>query len=192
MSSKIDHTLFSAHEHALEREPCPKCGGELVLKHGKHGPFLGCSRYPACDYIKALHHNDGHIVKELGVACPECGQELVLRQGRYGMFVGCSAYPQCHHIESINPVEPREQKVLFACPECGKGHLLERKNRFGKTFYACDQFPKCKFALNQAPVKGRCEQCGYALLVEKKSAHGVKYQCADRKCQHVQSSGTES
>ncbi|MDF5302227.1 topoisomerase DNA-binding C4 zinc finger domain-containing protein, partial [Vibrio parahaemolyticus] len=93
MSSKIDNTLFSAHEHALEHEPCPKCGSELTLKHGKHGPFLGCSHYPSCDYIKALHNNDGHIVKELGVPCPDCGNELVLRQGRYGMFVGCSNYP---------------------------------------------------------------------------------------------------
>ena len=52
MSSKIDNNLFSAHEHALEHTPCPKCGGELILKHGKHGPFLGCSQYPNCDYIK--------------------------------------------------------------------------------------------------------------------------------------------
>ncbi|MFA0675942.1 DNA topoisomerase, partial [Vibrio sp. 10N.222.51.A6] len=28
MSSKIDNQLFSAHEHALEHEPCPQCGGE--------------------------------------------------------------------------------------------------------------------------------------------------------------------
>ncbi|ARR07927.1 DNA topoisomerase family protein [Vibrio campbellii] len=188
MSSKIDHNLFSAHEHALEREPCPKCGGEVSLKHGKHGPFLGCSQYPSCDYIKPLHSNDGHIVKELGVPCPECGNELVLRQGRYGMFVGCSHYPACHHIESINQPEPQQQaKEQHACPECGKGHLVERKTRFGKTFYACDNYPKCKFAVNLPPVRGRCEECGFTLLVEKKLASGVKLQCASRKCQHTQS-----
>ncbi len=66
-----------------------------------------------------------HIVKELGVPCPDCGNELVLRQGRYGMFVGCSHYPTCHHIESINQPEPeQESKELYACPECGKGHLV--------------------------------------------------------------------
>ncbi|HHG3261500.1 TPA: topoisomerase DNA-binding C4 zinc finger domain-containing protein [Vibrio parahaemolyticus] len=190
MSSKIDNTLFSAHEHALEHEPCPKCGSELTLKHGKHGkhgPFLGCSHYPSCDYIKALHNNDGHIVKELGVPCPDCGNELVLRQGRYGMFVGCSNYPECHHIESINQPEPEKQpQEQHACPECGKGHLVERKTRFGKTFYACDNYPKCKFAVNLPPVKGRCEECGFTLLVEKKLASGVKLQCANRKCQHTQ------
>jgi putative DNA topoisomerase len=79
--------------------------------------------------------------------------------------------------------QPQEQ---HACPECGKGHLVERKTRFGKTFYACDNYPKCKFAVNLPPVKGRCEECGFTLLVEKKLASGVKLQCANRKCQHTQ------
>lgn len=107
---KIDHQLFSAHEQALNHEPCPKCGAALQLRHGKHGPFLGCSQYPGCDFIKPLHQNDGHIIKELGVPSPECGHELVLRQGRYGMFIGCSHYPECHHIESPDTA-PQEQVV---------------------------------------------------------------------------------
>ncbi|WP_162062263.1 type I DNA topoisomerase [Vibrio taketomensis] len=190
MSHKIDPQLFSAQGHALEHQACPQCAkaqrdGELQLRHGKHGPFLGCSLYPECDYIKPLHQNDGHIIKELGVPCPECGNELVLRQGRYGMFIGCSDYPQCHHIESLEQTEP-EACEHVACPECAKGHLVERKTRFGKLFYACDNYPKCKFAVNQVPVIGKCQQCGYPLLVEKKLASGVKLQCADRKCHHTQ------
>ncbi|MEZ8196552.1 DNA topoisomerase family protein [Vibrio cortegadensis] len=188
MSSKIDQQLFSAHEHALEHEPCPECGSELQLRRGKHGPFLGCSQYPSCSYVRPLHQNDGHIVKELGVACPKCANELVLRQGRYGMFIGCSSYPECHHIESLDkPEQPTEDKPLHGCPECGRGHLVERKSRFGKTFFACDNYPKCKFAVNHPPVKGRCEECGFTLLVEKKLASGTKYQCSSRKCQHTQS-----
>lgn len=188
MSSKIDHQLFSAHEQALNHEPCPQCGGALALRHGKHGPFLGCSQYPACDYIKPLHHNDGHIIKELGVPCPECGHELVLRQGRYGMFIGCSHYPACHHIESPDqPEDASPQRQALACPECATGHLVERKTRFGKTFFACDAYPKCKFAVNQPPVAGQCEVCGFGLLIEKKLASGTRYQCADRKCGHTQS-----
>jgi putative DNA topoisomerase len=187
LSGKIDHSLFQAHEHALEHEPCPQCGAELAMRHGKHGPFLGCTRYPECDYIKPLHHNDGHIVKQLGVACPECGRELVLRQGRYGMFIGCSGYPECQHIESQTPPpSDDDEKPLIACPECGRGHLVERKSRYGKTFYACDNYPKCRFAVNHPPVAGRCQACGYPLLVEKSLASGTRYQCACRKCQHTQ------
>ncbi|NVJ54832.1 MAG: topoisomerase DNA-binding C4 zinc finger domain-containing protein [Vibrionaceae bacterium] len=191
MSSKIDYQLFSAHEHALEHQTCPKCQseqrhGELHLRHGKHGPFLGCDQYPVCDFIKPLHQNDGHIIKELGIPCPECASELVLRQGRYGMFIGCSNYPQCHHIESLDQPEDDKEAPSISCPECAKGQLVERKTRFGKLFYACDNYPKCKFAVNQPPVAGKCEKCGYPLLIEKKSASGSKYQCADRKCHHVQ------
>ncbi|WP_019274029.1 type I DNA topoisomerase [Vibrio coralliilyticus] len=192
MSGKIDHQLFSAHEHALEHKACPKCQseqreGELQLRHGKHGPFLGCNQYPTCDFIQPLHQNDGHIIKELGLPCPECSNELVLRQGRYGMFIGCSHYPHCDHIESLEQPSEQEVQAEHACPECGKGHLVERKNRFGKVFFACDNYPKCKFAVNQPPVKGKCEKCGFPLLVEKKLASGMKHQCADRKCHHTQS-----
>ena len=187
MTSKIDQSLFSAHEHALEHEPCPKCGSDLILKNSKRGPFLGCSNYPECEYIKPLHQNDGHVVKELGIPCPECSNELVLRQGRYGMFIGCSNYPECHHIEKLDQQEPKEESAPeCGCPECGKGHLIERKNRFGKVFYACDNYPKCKFAVNQPPVQGKCEKCGFGLLIEKKLASGTKLQCADRKCHHTQ------
>ena len=78
-------------------ESCPKCGAELVIRSGKHGPFLGCSQYPACDYVRPLKSSaDGHIVKVLeGQVCPACGANLVLRQGRFGMFIGCSNYPEC-------------------------------------------------------------------------------------------------
>lgn len=33
---------------------CPKCGGALVERSGRHGKFLGCSTYPKCDYTESL------------------------------------------------------------------------------------------------------------------------------------------
>ena len=29
---------------------CPKCGGRLVERRGKYGPFYGCSNYPRCRF----------------------------------------------------------------------------------------------------------------------------------------------
>ncbi|SJL84815.1 type I DNA topoisomerase [Vibrio palustris] len=193
MSGKIDPKLFSHSGQAASQESCPQCDHELVIRHGKRGPFLGCSQYPECDYIKPLHQNDGHIIKELGVPCSECGHELVLRQGRYGMFIGCSHYPECHHIESLDGDDSgTEPKVELTCPECGDGHLIERKNRFGKMFYACSGYPKCKFAVNLPPIKGTCQACGFGLLVEKKTAAGIKHQCANRQCGHYQTNDGDS
>lgn len=99
-------------------ESCPKCGAELVIRSGKHGPFLGCSQYPACDYVRPLKSSaDGHIVKVLeGQVCPACGANLVLRRGRFGMFIGCSNYPECEHTELID----KPDETAITCPNVGR------------------------------------------------------------------------
>ena len=74
-------------------EKCPKCGHELVAKTGRFGPFVGCSNYPECKYIKK------EPPKETGETCPECGNPLVEKRGRFGPFVGCSNYPECKYIK---------------------------------------------------------------------------------------------
>lgn len=33
---------------------CPKCGGRLVVRTGKHGKFIGCDHYPKCHFTKDL------------------------------------------------------------------------------------------------------------------------------------------
>jgi DNA topoisomerase I len=74
-------------------EKCPRCESELVAKSGRFGPFVGCSNYPDCKYIKK------EPPKETGESCPECGSSLVERRGRFGPFVGCSNYPKCKYIK---------------------------------------------------------------------------------------------
>ena len=38
-----------------EKRTCPSCaGGRLGLKLGRHGPFVGCARYPECRYTRPL------------------------------------------------------------------------------------------------------------------------------------------
>lgn len=110
--------------------------------------------------------------------CPQCGSSLVLRQGRYGMFIGCMAYPDCEYIASIN--QPDDTQIT--CPQCKKGHLLQRKSRYGKVFHACDQYPDCQFTLNHTPVAGECPICSYPLLLEKRTAKGLRLFCASKLC----------
>ncbi len=74
----------------IEGESCPECGRPLAKRRGRYGPFIGCTGYPECKYIKK------NVVKT-GVTCPQCGQgELVQRRGRgRSLFYGCERYPEC-------------------------------------------------------------------------------------------------
>ena len=177
--------LFSQHEHALEREygQCPDCGGALAIKNGKSGAFLGCSTYPACQYTRPVVEHEKVEDRVLpGSECPQCGNELAVKQGRYGMFIGCSNFPACHYIEH----EHQEQEVSVSCPSCSKGALQSKTSRYGKKFYSCDRYPKCKYIVNYEPVAGECSKCQYPLLVKRNMAAGEKLQCANKKCGHFQ------
>ena len=37
---------------------CPKCGGDLGIKLSKYGAFIGCNKYPDCDYTLKIGTND--------------------------------------------------------------------------------------------------------------------------------------
>ena len=91
-------------------ESCPKCGeeegGTLVQRRGRFGPFMGCSRYPDCDYIKK---EGPPPPPPLGftVKCPTCheGQLATRRARRTGsLFWGCSRYPKCRYTTSHEPL----------------------------------------------------------------------------------------
>jgi DNA topoisomerase-1 len=88
-------------------EVCPKCGeGTLVGKNGRFGPFVGCSRYPDCDYIK----KDGPPPPEplpFEVTCPKnTDGHLVPRRARRtgNVFWGCSNYPRCDFTTNYEPL----------------------------------------------------------------------------------------
>ncbi|HZQ10442.1 MAG TPA: type I DNA topoisomerase [Anaerolineae bacterium] len=84
---------------------CDICGSPMVIKRGKFGKFLSCSRFPACKGMKPL---------TTGVRCPKCKQgEVHERKSKKGrIFYGCSRYPQCDFVSWDKPLpEP--------CPNCG-------------------------------------------------------------------------
>lgn len=172
--------LFHYHHQA---EQCPQCGSELQIRQGKKGLFLGCSAYPDCDYLKPLHaQSEGKVLKQLDQNCPECQSPLVLRQGHFGMFIGCSNYPNCHFIVQE---QPEIIDSPLTCPECRKGQLVARRGQRGKTFYACDQFPQCKFSLPSKPIASHCPQCGYSVaMIKKEKDDQLLLQCANKSCAH--------
>ncbi len=88
-------------------EVCPTCGeGTLVGKRGRFGPFVGCSRYPDCTYIR----KDGPPPPDplpFEVTCPKNRDgHLVPRRARRtgNVFWGCSKYPKCDYTTNHEPL----------------------------------------------------------------------------------------
>jgi DNA topoisomerase-1 len=168
-------------------EACPKCGKPLMVRFGKRGRFIGCSAYPECDYTRnvnetaesaaAAEPDEPEIVE--GRVCPDDGGQLVIKKGPYGKFIGCANYPKCKHIEPLE--KPRDTGVQ--CPECKTGSLIERKSRYGKLFYSCNTYPKCKYATWNPPVAEPCPQCGWPILTIKiTKRRGTEKVCPQKEC----------
>jgi DNA topoisomerase I len=95
-------------------EKCPECGRPLERKFGRFGPFVGCSGYPDCRYIKK------EPPTSTGVRCPQCKEgDIVIRRTRFGLMYGCERYPDCDFAVNHPP------DAEHPCPECGS--LLVRR-----------------------------------------------------------------
>jgi DNA topoisomerase-1 len=87
-------------------EPCPECGGDLIVKAGKFGKFVGCANYPKCRYTRP-------ILNRIGIACPKDGGAIVERRTRQGrIFFGCENYPACDFTSWKRPLD-------VPCDSCG-------------------------------------------------------------------------
>ena len=103
-------------------EICEKCGSPMVIKAGRYGKFLACSRYPECKNTRPL---------ATGIKCPQDGGDIVERRSKRGkQFWSCSNYPQCKFASWYRPV-PRQ------CPDCGADFLLEKRDKAGNVTVFC-------------------------------------------------------
>lgn len=111
----------------VEGRQCPQCNGDLKIKHGRYGKFIGCGNYPKCKFIESLNKP-----VDTGVECPECKQgHMVKRQSRRGrVFFSCSRYPDCKYAVWNEPVnEP--------CPKCAWPMLTVKKTKKRGTELVC-------------------------------------------------------
>lgn len=168
-------------------EICPKCGAhQLQIKFGKRGRFIACSGYPDCDYARNVNETAEEAAQAAeeptiveGRNCPKCEGQLVYKRGRYGKFIGCVNYPKCKYIEPLE--KPKDTGI--ECPKCHKGHLIERKSRYGKLFYSCNTYPNCDYAVWNPPVNEPCPQCAWPLMTIKTTKRrGTEKVCPQKEC----------
>ncbi|PLX66839.1 MAG: type I DNA topoisomerase [Denitrovibrio sp.] len=91
--------------------PCPKCGSGLTIKGGRNGMFIGCTKYPDCDFTGNMEVNEkGDIIPKFdkvdeNVKCENCGKPMTLKKSRRGKFFACTGYPECKTAKSTIVLE---------------------------------------------------------------------------------------
>ena len=71
--------------------------GELVIRVGRFGKFISCSRFPDCKYTEKY-------LEKVGIKCPDCNEgDVIVKKAKRGKFFGCSRYPDCKFATWKNP-----------------------------------------------------------------------------------------
>ncbi len=91
---------------------CPACNADMVIKNGRFGRFLACSKYPECKTTRPV---------DMGVDCPKCkAGKLVEKRSKKGQtFYSCSTFPACDFATWDRPLAEK-------CPSCEHPFLVER------------------------------------------------------------------
>jgi DNA topoisomerase-1 len=123
-------------------------GHPMVIKEGRYGRFLACTKYPE-------HKETRPLPEELPPDLPEerCthGLPMQARTGRYGPF-----YASTHECGETKAIARR---VGVACPLDG-GEIVEKRSKKGRTFYGCDNWPGCDWVSWYRPIQEPCPECG--------------------------------
>jgi DNA topoisomerase-1 len=159
-------------------EVCDKCGSPMIIKTGRYGKFLACSKYPDCKNTKPLGGKDGEPAETTKEVCDKCNHPMIIKEGRYGKFLACSNYPECKNIK------PLTKSTGAKCPKCGEGEIVERKTKTGRIFYSCNKYPNCDFALWQRPTGENCPKCKSLLIFAGKD----KIKCSSKECDYTKTS----
>jgi DNA topoisomerase-1 len=197
------YTPFEGDLHRAEKEmlslrrdglktgiECDLCGSEMLLKWGRHGPFLSCSRYPKCKNAVDYQRDEKgriEVAKQETVdtdeTCEKCGKPMTVKKGKYGSFLACTGYPDCKNTRPLantggEDIRELPSTVSKTCDSCGSPVEVKR-SRMGNLFIACTDYPKCKSA-RPFPTGVDCprKNCD-GELVERSSKKGIFFGCSN-------------
>ena len=90
LNESLADIIFDKDESGNIERKC-QCGGELSLKVGRFGAFIGCANYPECKFtrplskIKAAQETFMSEPKEIGET--DDGKKITLKKGRFGPYL---------------------------------------------------------------------------------------------------------
>ena len=129
--------LKAAEGPKILAESCPLCTKPLRQMVGRYGPFVACTGYPGCKYIKQV---------KAGFKCTQCGKgDVVQKIWKGKKFWGCSTYPECNFSISGEIEET-------PCSKCNAPYLLRRVDKSGNITLICNN-KTCGFKTTATPAE---------------------------------------
>ena len=121
--------------------------------------------------------------EETDIICDKCGSRMIVKNGRFGRFAACPNYPTCKNTKPLDKADKgedaEEKKPViadFKCELCG-GDMVLRNGRYG-SFYACANYPTCKFTKQRSKDIGvACPKCGAKLVSKMGRNRTLFYSC---------------
>ena len=118
-----------------------------------------------------------------GITCDKCGATMVYKSGRYGKFLACPNFPACRNTKAVDEEgniletpEVKQELAGFKCDLCG-GEMLVRSGKYG-TFYACENYPTCKFTKQKVIDTGvSCPRCASKVVGRRSKSKSLFYSC---------------
>ena len=161
MNVSLGEIIFDKDDSGKIKRAC-ECGGELSLKIGRFGAFIGCSKYPDCKFTRPLSRikaaEQDYLAEPKEIGKTEDDKNIVLKKGRFGPYLQVGneekemknvSIPKGISLDDINLEKARFlaglPKVLGQYPENNMDIILNN-GRYGP-YIKCDK----KSATLEAP-----------------------------------------
>jgi DNA topoisomerase-1 len=126
---------------------CPVCSGELQLRQGRRGAFLGCSGFPSCRFTVdpdedvsdswPRRREPARPPIPSDLPCPLCANEMLEYDGPTGEYLRCTS-GRCHKTIDCEGLKAAKGET---CPGC-RAPMVLRQGRKG-AFFGCSRYPEC-------------------------------------------------
>lgn len=88
--------------------PCPLCGSDMIIKLGKSGTFLSCSRFPDCNGSRLIDGSELKPDAPIGTD-PESGLPVFVLNGKFGPYVQLGETPE--KVKGKKAVSPKRASL---------------------------------------------------------------------------------
>ena len=156
--------------------------GESTLKDVLGSFYDGFATNLAEAENKAKDFTVNIPAEQTDIICDKCGSVMIVKNGRFGKFAACPNYPECKNTKPLdNTGKPKQEApeatpTGLVCELCG-GALVLRNGRYG-SFYACENFPKCKFTKQITKDTGvACPKCSAKIVTKHGKNNTFFYSC---------------